>query len=138
VDSCPKAEPREQKSLTLYTLASRYRSKNQSSTHIWLHVTSLAISVSQCCVTFFMFQFFKFYLSALPSLPPASLPEHSLSVSFLALLPATVILFQTWTLRTQCFSQENIILVECLPSMYKTLGLISSTRQRERKRKEGR
>jgi hypothetical protein len=34
-----------------------------------------------------MFQFFKFYLSALPFLPVLS--EHSLSVSFLALLPAT-------------------------------------------------
>jgi hypothetical protein len=37
-----------------------------------------------------MFWFFKFYLSALPSLPLASLSEHSLPVSFLALLLATV------------------------------------------------
>jgi hypothetical protein len=36
-----------------------------------------------------MFQVFKFSLSALPSLPPALLSEHSLSVSLLALLPAT-------------------------------------------------
>jgi hypothetical protein len=70
-------------------LQAGYRSKKQSSTHIGLHVTSLAISFPQCYVTFFMFQFFKFYLSALPSLPPASLSEHSLSVSLLALFPAT-------------------------------------------------
>jgi hypothetical protein len=36
-----------------------------------------------------MFSFFKFYLSALPSLPPGSSSEHNLSVSFLALLPVT-------------------------------------------------
>jgi hypothetical protein len=36
-----------------------------------------------------MFGFFKFYLSTMPSLPPASLSEHSLSVSLLVLLPAT-------------------------------------------------
>jgi hypothetical protein len=49
---------------------------------LWVHVTSLAILFPQCYVTF-MFQFFKFYLSVLS--------EHSLSVSFLALLPATVL-----------------------------------------------
>jgi hypothetical protein len=32
-----------------------YRSKKQSSTHIWLHVISLAISFPWCYVTFFMF-----------------------------------------------------------------------------------
>jgi hypothetical protein len=69
-------------------LQAGYRSKKKSSTHIWLHVTSLAISLPQCYVTFFMFQFFKFYLSALPSPPPASLSEHSLSVSLLVLIPA--------------------------------------------------
>jgi hypothetical protein len=65
-----------------------YRSKKQSSTHLWLHVTLLAISVPQCYVTF-MFQVFKFYLSALPSLSAVS-SEYSLSVSLLALLPATL------------------------------------------------
>jgi hypothetical protein len=45
-----------------------YRSKKQSATHMWLHVTSLAISFPQCYVTF-MLEFFKFYLSALP--PPS-------------------------------------------------------------------
>jgi hypothetical protein len=42
-------------------LQAAYRSKKQSSTHLWLHVTSLAILFSQCYVMF-MFQFFKFYL----------------------------------------------------------------------------
>jgi hypothetical protein len=54
-----------------------YRSKKQSSTHIWLHVTLLGILFPQCYVTSFMFQFFKFYFSALPFLLPASLSEHS-------------------------------------------------------------
>jgi hypothetical protein len=64
-------------------LQAGYRSKSQSSIYIWLHVTSVAVSFHQCCVTF-MFQFFKFYLSAWPSPPPVWLSEHSLSVSFLA------------------------------------------------------
>jgi hypothetical protein len=41
-------------------------------------------------VTIFTFGFFRFYLSAMPSLPPATLSEHSLSVFLLVLLPATV------------------------------------------------
>jgi hypothetical protein len=36
-------------------LQARSRSKKQSSIHIWLHVTSLAISFPQCYVTFFIF-----------------------------------------------------------------------------------
>jgi hypothetical protein len=82
-DLCPKAEPWEQRRLTLYTLASRFRSKKQSSTHIWLLVISLVISFPQCYLTF-TFQFFKFCLSALPSPPSVSSSEHSLSVSYLA------------------------------------------------------
>jgi hypothetical protein len=38
--------------------------------------------IPQCYVTFFMFQIFKFYLSALPSLPSAPLSEHSLLFLF--------------------------------------------------------
>jgi hypothetical protein len=64
-----------------------YRSKKQSSVHLWLHVTLLAISFPQCYVTFFMFQFFKFSLSVLPSLPPASLSEHCLFLFWFSLLP---------------------------------------------------
>jgi hypothetical protein len=52
-------------------LQAGYKNKKQSSTHIWLYVTPLAISFSQCYVTF-MFQFFRFYLSALLSSPPVS------------------------------------------------------------------
>jgi hypothetical protein len=81
-DLCPKAEPHEQRGLTLYIFASRLQKQKQSSTRIWLHVTSLAISFPQCYVNF-MFQFFKFFLSALPSPYPVSSSEHSLSVSFL-------------------------------------------------------
>jgi hypothetical protein len=52
-------------------------------------VILFAISFPQCYVAFFMFQFFQFYLIALLSLPLASFSEHSLSVSLLALFPAT-------------------------------------------------
>jgi hypothetical protein len=82
VDLCLKAELQEQRGLPLYTLASRLQKQKQSLACIWLHVTSLAISFPQCYVTFFMFQFFQFYLSALPSLPPVSLSEHRLSGFF--------------------------------------------------------
>jgi hypothetical protein len=54
-------------------LQAGYRNKKQSSTHTWLHVTSLIISFPPCYVTFFMFQFFKFYLSALH---PFLLPHY--------------------------------------------------------------
>jgi hypothetical protein len=51
----------ENKEVSFYTpLQAGYRSKKQSSTHIWLHVTLLAISFPQCYVTFFMFQFLSF------------------------------------------------------------------------------
>jgi hypothetical protein len=59
-----KLIPRNKEVSPYIPLQAGYRSKKQSSPHIWLHVTSLAISFPQCCVTF-MFQFFKFYLSAL-------------------------------------------------------------------------
>jgi hypothetical protein len=41
-DSCTKAEPQEQRGLTLYTLVSRLQ-KQKAKLNIWLHVTSLAI-----------------------------------------------------------------------------------------------
>jgi hypothetical protein len=68
VDSCPKAEPQEQGVSPYVPLQAGFRGKKQSLTHILLHVTLLAISYPQYYVTF-MFQFFKFYLSAMPSLP---------------------------------------------------------------------
>jgi hypothetical protein len=75
-DLCPKAEPQEQRYLTIYTLASRLQ-KQKAKLNPHMAVTSLAISFPQCYVTF-MFQFFKFYLFALPSLPPVLWSEHSL------------------------------------------------------------
>jgi hypothetical protein len=62
-------------------LQAGYRSKKQNSTRTWLHVTSLAISFPQCYMTF-MFQFFKFYLFAMPSFPPTTLSEHRLVCFF--------------------------------------------------------
>jgi hypothetical protein len=53
-------------------LQAGYRSKKQSLTHICLHVTLWAISFPQFYVTFFMFHFFKFYVSAMPYLPPGT------------------------------------------------------------------
>jgi hypothetical protein len=47
-----RLSPQEQRGLTLNTLADSYKSKKQSSTHIWLHVTLLAIPCFQCYVTF--------------------------------------------------------------------------------------
>jgi hypothetical protein len=88
--TCVQRLSPKNKEVSLYTsLQTGYTSKKQSSTHTWLHVTSLAILFSQCYVTFFMFQFFKFFFSAMPSFPAASLPEHSLSVSLLVLFLAT-------------------------------------------------
>jgi hypothetical protein len=92
-------------------LQAGYRSKKQSSTHKWLHVTLLAISFSQRYVNF-MFQFFKFYLSAVPSLPPASLSEHRLSVSFLVLLPA--ISFPLWGLDPPRVKEHHLELGVCI------------------------
>jgi hypothetical protein len=70
------------KGVSPYTpLKAGCRSKMQSSTHIWLHVTLLAISFPQCSVTFFMFSSLSF-ISAMPSLPPASLSEHKLVCFF--------------------------------------------------------
>jgi hypothetical protein len=51
-------------------LKADYRSKKQSLTYMWLHVTLSATSLPQRYVTFFTFRFFKFYLSAMPFLPP--------------------------------------------------------------------
>jgi hypothetical protein len=67
--TCVQRLSPENKGVSPYIpLQTGYRSKKQSSTHICLHVTSLAISFSQCNVTS-MFQLFKFCLSAFHSLP---------------------------------------------------------------------
>jgi hypothetical protein len=105
VDSWPKAKPREQRGLTLYTLASRLQKQKAKLNRICLHVTLLAISFPQCYVTF-MFQFFKFYLSALRS-PPPCLVVRTQPVSFLAsfLLP--------WTKVRKCEKECN----DCLKNL---------------------
>jgi hypothetical protein len=79
--TCVQRLSPENKEVSPYIpLKAGYRSRKQSSIHISLHVTSLAISFSQCYVTF-MFQFFEFYLCfAIPS--PVSSAEHSLFFFF--------------------------------------------------------
>jgi hypothetical protein len=53
--TCVQRLSPKNKEVSLYTsLQTGYTSKKQSSTHTWLHVTSLAILFSQCYVTFFM------------------------------------------------------------------------------------
>jgi hypothetical protein len=111
-DSCPKTEPREQRGLTLYTLATGYRSKEQSSTHIWLHVTSLAVSLPQCYVTFFMLQFFTFYLSAMPSFPPATLSEHKLVCFFSG--PLSCYIFPLWCSDPPRVKEHHLDLGVCI------------------------
>jgi hypothetical protein len=74
-----RLNPKNKEVSSYIPLQADYRIKKQSSTHIWLHVILLAISFSQCSVFFFMFQFLKFYLSALSSLPPASLSDQACS-----------------------------------------------------------
>jgi hypothetical protein len=75
-DSCPKAEPQEQRSLTLCTLASRWQKQKARSNpymvtfnFIDYFILVLRLSPPWCYVTFLMFRFLRFYLSAMPSLP---------------------------------------------------------------------
>jgi hypothetical protein len=92
-DSCPKAEPWEQRVLTLYTLASRLQKQKAKLNPHMAACDFIGYFIPSVFVTF-MFQFFKFYLSAMPSLPPVTLSEHSLSVFFLDFLPATSMLLR--------------------------------------------
>jgi hypothetical protein len=84
-----RLSPKNKKVTPYIPLQAGYRSKKQNSTHIWLHVTSLAVSFLHCYGTFFVFPIFKF-LSAFLFLLLASLSDHSLSVSLLVLLYAKV------------------------------------------------
>jgi hypothetical protein len=72
-DLCPKAEPQEQRGFTSYTLASRLQKQKAKLNPHMAACDFVGYSFPQCYVNFFMFQFFKFYLSAMPSLPPATL-----------------------------------------------------------------
>jgi hypothetical protein len=72
----------ENKGVSPYiTLQASYRSKKQGLTLTWLHATLLATS-PQGYVTFYTFRFFKFYLPAVLSPPPATLSEYRLACFF--------------------------------------------------------
>jgi hypothetical protein len=73
----PKVEPREQRGLTLYTLARLQKQKARSNPYMVIfnsigYFTLMLgnFSPPQCYVTFSTFRFLRFYLSAMPSLPP--------------------------------------------------------------------
>jgi hypothetical protein len=78
VDSCTKAEPREQMGLTLYTLANRLqKQKSRSNPYMvifnfigYFTLVLCDFSPPQCYMTLLMFRYLRFYLSAMPSLPP--------------------------------------------------------------------
>jgi hypothetical protein len=96
-DSHPKAEPREQRGLTLSTLASRLQ-KQKARFHPYMVTCNCWLLHPQCYVNFFTFRFLKFYFPAMPSPPPPTLSEHKLACFFfLAFLPTT--LFPPLTLR---------------------------------------
>jgi hypothetical protein len=100
------------KGVSPYTpLQAGYRSKKQSSAHLWLHVTSLSISFFQCYVTSSCFSFLSF-ISLLCYPSPASLSEHSLSVSLLVLLPATS--FPLWCSDPPRVKEHHLDLGVCI------------------------
>jgi hypothetical protein len=69
-DSCPKAEPQEQKHIRwepYMPLQAGYRSKEQGLTHIWLHATILSTSLPSALWSSSHLDSFKFYLPAKPS-----------------------------------------------------------------------
>jgi hypothetical protein len=77
-DACPKAEPREQRDLTVYTLASRLQKQKARSNPYMVIFNSTGYFTlmlcdfppPQCYLTLSMFRSLRFYLSAMPSLPP--------------------------------------------------------------------
>jgi hypothetical protein len=89
--TCKQRLSPENKGVSPYIpLQAGYRSKKQSLTHIWLHMTLLVISFLQCYMTFLMFQFFKFISLLCHPFPLLHYQNTNLSVSFLVLLPATL------------------------------------------------
>jgi hypothetical protein len=82
-DLWTKAELQEQRVSPYMPLQAGYRSKNQSSTHIWLHVTSLAFhfpsAMWPACFNSLSFIYLLCHL-----LPLSHCQNTSLSVSFLA------------------------------------------------------
>jgi hypothetical protein len=85
VDLSPKAEPQEKRGLTLYTLTSRLQKQKAKFNPYMAACNSLGY------VTFFAFRFFKFHLSAMPSLPLATLSEHRLVCYFSGPPPCYII-----------------------------------------------
>jgi hypothetical protein len=111
-DLCPKLSPKNKGVPPYIPLQAGYRSKKQNSTQIWLHMALLPISFPQCYVTFFMFQFFKFYLSALPSSPPVFSSEHQ-PVCFFSGLPFLATVWPYYL-----FENINLCLFEVLFSTH--------------------
>jgi hypothetical protein len=74
----------ENKGVSPYiTLQAGYRSKEQGLIHIfnfigYFMLMLLTFPSPQCYVAFFMFRFLRFYLSAMPSLPPCYFLRPSL------------------------------------------------------------
>jgi hypothetical protein len=81
-DSCPKAEPREQRGLTLYTLASRVQKRTAGSNPYMVIFNSLGYFTLVLrdfpplvlCDPLHV-QILRFSLSAMPSLPPCCFPR---------------------------------------------------------------
>jgi hypothetical protein len=66
-----RLSPENKGGLPYIPLHAGYRSKKQGLTHIWLYTSLLATSPTPAqCYMIFKFRFFKFYLSAMPFLPP--------------------------------------------------------------------
>jgi hypothetical protein len=86
VDSCPKAEPREHRGLTLYTLASRLQMQEAKLNPHMATCDFIGYFISPVLCDFHISIFLKFNLSALPSPPPVWLSEHQ-PICFFSGLP---------------------------------------------------
>jgi hypothetical protein len=72
-------------------LQAGYRSKKARFNSYIVACNSVGYFIPQCYVIFFMFRFFKFYLPAMPSPPPATLSEHSLAYFSFFFLPSSLL-----------------------------------------------
>jgi hypothetical protein len=75
-DLCPKAEPREQRGLTLYTVASRLQKQKAKLNPHMAACDSTGYFIFPVLCDLHVSIFFKFYLSALLSPSPVLLSEH--------------------------------------------------------------
>jgi hypothetical protein len=89
--SCPKADPQEQRGFTLHILASRLQKQKARFNPYMVACNSIGYYSPSATWPFLCFNFylFKFYLSAVPSIPPATLLDTNLSVSFFFSSPPT-------------------------------------------------